>query len=155
MLRTGSIAGWCEPMSAMDPHDTVKILIVDDHRDNIVAFEAVLASLGHQILRADSGCAALRILLREEVALILLDVAMSDIDGYEAAALIRSRRANRDTPIIFITASPRSASAVFKGYSVGAVDYIFKPVSADLLVSKVNVFVDLYQRSRALKRQAD
>src|SRR5258705_13234311 len=78
---------------------------------------------------------------------------MADMDGYEVAALIHGRPANRDTPIIFITANPKSAAAVFKGYSVGAVDYIFKPVSADVLISKVNVFVDLYQRSRALKRE--
>src|SRR5258705_553750 len=80
---------------------------------------------------------------------------MADMDGYEVAALIHGRPANRDTPIIFITANPKSAAAVFKGYSVGAVDYIFKPVSADVLISKATVFVDLYQRSRALKRQAE
>jgi signal transduction histidine kinase len=132
-----------------------QILIVDDHRDNLVALEAVLAPFGHRILRAESGRAALRILLQEEVALVLLDVAMADMDGYEVAELIRGRPANRDTPIVFMTANPKSAAAVFKGHSVGAVDYIFKPVSADVLISKVTVFVDLYQRSCALKRQAD
>jgi signal transduction histidine kinase len=133
----------------------VQILIVDDHHDNLVALEAVLSPFGHRILRAESGRAALRILMQEEVALVLLDVAMADIDGYEVAELIRGRPANRDTPIVFMTANPKSAAAVFKGHSVGAVDYIFKPVSADVLISKVNVFVDLYQRSCALKRQAD
>ena len=139
----------------MNQSEPVQILIVDDHRDNLVALEAPLSPLGHRMLRAESGCAALKILLQEDVALILLDVAMPDIDGYEVAELIRGRPANRDTPIIFITANPKSASAMFKGYSVGAVDYIFKPVSPDVLVSKVNVFVDLYRRSRALKRQAE
>src|SRR5216110_1317396 len=110
----------------------VQILIVDDHRDNLLALEAILSPLGHRILRAMSGGAALKVLLQEENALILLDVAMPDVDGYEVAELIRTRQANRDTPIIFITANPKSASAVFKGYSVGAVDYIFKPVSADV-----------------------
>jgi len=138
----------------MNAQETVQILIVDDHRDNLLALEAVLAPLGHRMMRAASGGAALKVLLQEEIALILLDVAMPDVDGYEVAELIRGRQANRDTPIIFITANPKSASAAFKGYSVGAVDYIFKPVSADVLVSKVNVFVDLYRRSRALKRQA-
>ncbi len=138
----------------MNAQQPVQILIVDDHRDNLLALEAVLSPLGHRMLRAASGRAALKVLLQEEIALILLDVAMPDVDGYEVAELIRGRQANRDTPIIFITANPKSASAVFKGYSVGAVDYIFKPVSADVLISKVNVFVDLYRRSRALKRQA-
>ncbi|OLE64067.1 MAG: hypothetical protein AUI36_09430 [Cyanobacteria bacterium 13_1_40CM_2_61_4] len=138
----------------MNAQQPVQILIVDDHRDNLLALEAVLSPLGHRMVRAASGRAALKVLLQEEIALILLDVAMPDVDGYEVAELIRGRQANRDTPIIFITANPKSASAVFKGYSVGAVDYIFKPVSADVLISKVNVFVDLYRRSRALKRQA-
>jgi signal transduction histidine kinase len=134
---------------------SVQILIVDDHRDNLLALEAVLSPLGHRILQAQSGGGALKILLQEEIALMLLDVTMPDIDGYAVAELIRGRPANRDTPIIFITANPKSASAAFKGYSVGAVDYIFKPVSADVVISKVNVFVDLYGRSRALKRQAE
>jgi signal transduction histidine kinase len=138
----------------MNEQETVQILIVDDHRDSLLAFETVLSPLGHRMLRAGSGCAALKILLQEEIALILLDVAMPDIDGYEVAELIRGRAANRDTPIIFITANPKSAHAVFKGHSVGALDYIFKPVSPEVLISKVNVFVDLYRRSCALKRQA-
>ena len=133
----------------------MQILIVDDHRDNLVALEAVLSPFGHRVLRAESGRAALRILLQEEVALVLLDVALGDMDGYEVAELIRGRPANRDTPIVFMTANPKSAAAVFRGHSVGAVDYIFKPVTADVLISKVNVFVDLYQRSCALKRQAE
>jgi signal transduction histidine kinase len=139
----------------MNAQQPVHILIVDDRRENLLALEAMLSPLGHRILQADSGRAALKTLLQEDVALILLDVTMPDVDGYDVAELIRSRPANQDTPIIFITANSRSASAAFKGYSVGAVDYIFKPVPADVLVSKVNVFVDLYQRSQALKRQAE
>ena len=139
----------------MNAQPPVQILIVDDHRENLLALEAALSPLGHRLLRAESGRTAFKILLQEEVALILLDVEMPDVDGYEVAELIRGRTANRDTPIIFITANPKSASALFKGYSVGAVDYIFKPVSADVLISKVTVFVDLYRRSRALKRQAE
>jgi signal transduction histidine kinase len=139
----------------MNAQHPVQILIVDDHRDNLLALETVLSPLGHRILQADSGRAALKILLQEEVALMLLDVTMPDIDGYGVAELIRGRAANQDTPIIFITANSRSASAAFRGYSVGAVDYIFKPVPADVLISKVNVFVDLYRRSRALERKAE
>jgi signal transduction histidine kinase len=139
-------------ITAQEP---VQILVVDDHRDNLLALEAVLSPLGHRILQAESGCMALKILLREEIALMLLDVTMPDVDGYGVAELIRGRRANRDMPIIFITANPKSAAAAFKGYSVGAVDYIFKPISTDVLISKVNVFIDLYRRSRALKRQAE
>src|SRR3989441_8519670 len=150
MIERPGRAGVEVDVNAQEP---VQILIVDDHRDNLLALEALLSPLGHRILQAQSGRAALKILLGEDVALMLLDVTMPDVDGYRVAELIRGRAANRDTPIIFITANPRSASAAFKGYSVGAVDYIFKPVSADVLVSKVNVFVDLYRRSRALKRQ--
>lgn len=135
--------------------EPVQILIVDDHPDNLLALKAVLSPLGHRILLAESGCGALKILLQEEIALMLLDVTMPDVDGYGVAELIRGRPANRDTPIIFLTANPTSAAAAFKGYSVGAVDYIFTPVSAEVLISKVNVFVDLYRRSRALKRQAE
>ena len=152
-----SIESWhtCGWDIRMNPQQPVQILIVDDHRDNLLALESVLSPLGHRILQADSGRAALKILLQEEVALLLLDVAMPDVDGYDVAELIRGRPANQDTPIIFLTAYSRSASAAFRGYAVGAVDYIFKPVPADVLISKVNVFVDLYRRSRALKRQAE
>ena len=139
----------------MNPQEPVQILIVDDHRGNLLALEALLAPLGHRILQATSGSSALKMLLQEDVALLLLDVTMPDVDGYRVAELIRDRPANRDTPIIFITANPNSSSAAFKGYSVGAVDYIFKPVSAAVLISKVNVFVDLYRRSRELKCQAE
>jgi signal transduction histidine kinase len=143
------------PAAAADTHEPVQILIVDDHRDNLLALDALLSPLGHGILQAESGGAALKILLEQEVALMLLDVNMPDVDGYGVAELIRGRPANVDTPIIFITANPQSASDAFKGYSVGAVDYIFKPVSAEVLISKVNVFIDLYRRSRALRKQAE
>jgi signal transduction histidine kinase len=135
--------------------EAIQILVIDDHRENLVALEAILAPLGHHVLLADSGRAALKLLLHQEVALILLDVSMPEMDGYEVAELVRRRPATRDTPIIFLTANSKSMSAVFKGYSVGAVDYIVKPLSKEVLVSKVIVFVDLYRRSRALVRQAE
>jgi signal transduction histidine kinase len=131
----------------------VDILLVDDHEENLLALEAILVDPSFNLVRAASGRAALKEVLRREFALILLDVAMPDLDGYETAELIRSRERSRQTPIIFLTANYRSDAQVFRGYSVGAVDYIFKPFSAEILRSKVAVFVELYQKREALKRQ--
>jgi signal transduction histidine kinase len=133
--------------------DPVDILLVDDHEENLLAIEAILADPSYRLVRATSGRTALREVLRGDFALILLDVAMPDMDGYETASLIRGRERSRETPIIFLTANYRSDSHVFRGYSVGAVDYIFKPFSAEILRSKVAVFVELYQKREALKRQ--
>lgn len=133
----------------------VPILLVDDNRDNLLALDAALSGLGHRLVTANSGQDALRRLLEEDFALILMDVAMPDLDGYEVAELIRSRDRTQDTPIIFLTANLTSAAQIFKGYEVGAVDYLSKPFPIDLLVSKVAVFVELYRKSQALKRQAE
>jgi signal transduction histidine kinase len=132
----------------------VDILLVDDHDENLLALEAILVDPSFNLVRASSGRAALKEVLRCDFALILLDVAMPDLDGYETAELIRSRERSRQTPIIFLTANYRSDAQVFRGYSVGAVDYIFKPFSPEILKSKVAVFVELYQKREALKRQA-
>ena len=132
----------------------VDILLVDDHEENLLALEAILVDPSFNLVRASSGRAALKEVLRCDFALILLDVAMPDLDGYETAELIRSRDRSRQTPIIFLTANYRSDAQVFRGYSVGAVDYIFKPFSPEILKSKVAVFVELYQKREALKRQA-
>ena len=131
----------------------VDILLVDDHEENLLALEAILVDPSFNLVRASSGRAALKEVLRCDFALILLDVAMPDLDGYETAELIRSRERSRQTPIIFLTANYRSDAQVFRGYSVGAVDYIFKPFSPEILKSKVAVFVELYQKREALKRQ--
>jgi signal transduction histidine kinase len=131
----------------------VDILLVDDHEENLLALEATLVDPAYNLVRASSGRAALKEVLARDFALILLDVAMPDLDGYETAELIRGRQRSRETPIIFLTANYRSDSHVFRGYSVGAVDYLFKPFSADILRSKVSVFVELYQKREALKRQ--
>jgi signal transduction histidine kinase len=131
----------------------VDILLVDDHEENLLALEAILVDPSFNLVRALSGRAALKEVLRCDFALILLDVAMPDLDGYETAELIRSRDRSRQTPIIFLTANYRSDAQVFRGYSVGAVDYLFKPFSAEILKSKVAVFVELYQKREALKRQ--
>jgi signal transduction histidine kinase len=132
----------------------VDILLVDDHEENLLALEAILVDPSFNLVRASSGRAALKEVLRCDFALILLDVAMPDLDGYETAELIRSRERCRQTPIIFLTANYRSDAQVFRGYSVGAVDYIFKPFNPEILKSKVAVFVELFQKREALKRQA-
>jgi signal transduction histidine kinase len=131
----------------------VDILLVDDHEENLLALEAILVEPAYNLVRARSGRAALKEVLKCDFALILLDVAMPDLDGYETAELIRRRERSRQTPIIFLTANNRSDSHVFRGYSVGAVDYLFKPFSPEILRSKVAVFVELYQKREALKRQ--
>src|SRR5687768_10082245 len=130
----------------------VDILLVDDHEENLLALEAILTDPSYSLVRARSGREALREALRRDFALILLDVAMPDLDGYETAELIRQRERSRDTPIIFLTANYRSDTHVFKGYSVGAVDYIFKPFTPEILKSKVAVFVELFTKREALKR---
>jgi len=103
------------------------ILLVDDRPENILALEAVLADLGQNLVKADSGRQALRCVLEQDFAVILLDVQMPGMDGFETAALIRERERSMHTPIVFLTASDQSEPAVFRGYSVGAVDYLYKP----------------------------
>ena len=133
----------------------VDILIVDDHDENLLALEAILTDPGYALVRARSGREALREVLGRDFALILLDVAMPDLDGYETASLIRQRERSRDTPIIFLTANYRTDTHVFRGYSVGAVDYLFKPFTPEVLRSKVAVFVELFTKREALKRQSE
>src|SRR5436190_4419205 len=133
----------------------VSILIVDDYPENLLALEAILAPTGHHVIRANSGREALKALLTQDVALVLMDVAMPDLDGYETAALIRGRERSRLTPIIFLTANHKADAHVFKGYSVGAVDYLFKPFVPEVLLSKVAIFVELYNSRQVLKTQAD
>jgi len=132
----------------------VDILLVDDHEENLLALEAILTDESYHLVRARSGRDALREVLGRDFALILLDVAMPDLDGYETASLIRQRERSRDTPIIFLTANYRSDLHVFRGYSVGAVDYIFKPFTPEILQSKVAVFVELFNKREALKRHS-
>jgi CheY-like chemotaxis protein len=119
------------------------ILLVDDQPENLLTMEAILEPLGHELVRAGSGEEALRRLLHDEFALILLDARMPGMDGFETAALIKRRERTRDIPIIFITGVSTDPSHVFRGYSQGAVDYIFKPVNPSILRSKVRVFVEL------------
>ena len=134
--------------------ETVNILLVDDHPENLLTLEAILGGLGENLIKAHSGEEALRCLLEQDFAAILLDVQMPGMDGFETAALIRQRPRSQHTPIIFLTAFSTSDTMVFKGYSMGAVDYLLKPIESAILKSKVAVFIDLYQKTAALKRQA-
>jgi len=139
----------------MSAHDEkVNILLVDDQPKNLLALESILEQDGQTLVKAHSGRAALRHLLETDFAVVLLDVQMPEMDGFETATLIRERDKSRDTPIIFLTALSRSETNVFRGYELGAVDYIFKPFHADILRSKVNVFVELFRKREALKSQA-
>jgi CheY-like chemotaxis protein/anti-anti-sigma regulatory factor len=139
----------------MQSQETVNILMVDDHPQNLMALEAVLGDMGQNLVRANSGREALKHLLDREFALILLDVQMPGLDGYETAELAREREQSRHTPIIFLTAINQSDAQVFKGYSSGAVDYMFKPFVPEVLRAKVSVFVDLYRSTQEVRRQAE
>jgi CheY-like chemotaxis protein/anti-anti-sigma regulatory factor len=139
----------------MQSQETVNILMVDDHPQNLLALEAVLGDMGQNLVRANSGREALKHLLDREFALILLDVQMPGLDGYETAALAREREQSRHTPIIFLTAINQSDAQMFKGYSSGAVDYMFKPFVPEVLRAKVSVFVDLYRSTQEVRRQAE
>ncbi|MDP9402403.1 MAG: SpoIIE family protein phosphatase [Actinomycetota bacterium] len=131
------------------------ILLVDDRPENLVALEAVLEPLGHSLLCAGSGEEALKHLLVHDVALILLDVQMPGMDGFEAAARIKERERTRDIPIIFLTAYSKDAVDAMEGFSHGAVDYVTKPFVVGLLQAKVSVFIELYQKTQELRRQSE
>lgn len=126
------------------------ILIVDDEPANLTALEAVLAPLNQDIMRATSGREALRQLLRQPFALVLMDVKMPAMDGFETAEIIRSRLANETTPIIFVTAFGQAEQDMLRGYRLGAVDFIFKPINAEMLRAKAGVFVQLFQNTEAI-----
>jgi len=130
-----------------------RILVVDDRRENLLAVEALLQPLGQEIVHASSGEEALRALLRDEFAVILLDVQMPGMSGFETAEIIKSRDRTRHIPIIFLTAISKDEKFVFRGYSVGAVDYMSKPLQPEILRSKVAAFVDLYLKGRQLHEQ--
>src|SRR5881396_3944070 len=126
------------------PPITANILLVDDDPGSLMAMETLLAGPGRTIVTAESGQDALRHLLQQDFAVILLDVRMPRLDGFETAALIRQRARSEHTPIIFVTAFP-DETHVARGYSLKAVDYIFTPVVPEVLRTKVSVFVDLYR----------
>ena len=135
--------------------DRVSILLVDDRPENLLALEAILEPLGQELIRANSGPEALKKVLEVDLSVILLDVQMPGMNGFEVAEIIKSRERSRTIPIIFLSAISKEDAYVFKGYSMGAVDYVFKPFNPDVLRSKVAVFVDLFLKQREIQRQGD
>ena len=131
-----------------------KILLVDDRPENLLALEAILSALDQTLVRASSGEEALKALLTEDFAVILLDVQMPGMDGFETAAHIKRRERTRDIPIIFLTAINHGPHHTFRGYAAGAVDYISKPFDPWVLRAKVSVFVDLHMKNVQLREQA-
>jgi CheY-like chemotaxis protein len=134
---------------------SAKILMVDDRPENLLALEAILQGLGLELIKAVSGEEALKCLLTTEVAVILLDVQMPGMDGFETAAHVKRREKTRDIPILFLTAIDGEAHQAFRGYAAGAVDYLAKPFDPWVLKAKVGVFVELSQRRHELTVQAE
>jgi signal transduction histidine kinase len=132
-----------------------KILLVDDEPKSLYALQELLSTLGETLMTAPSGEEALRLVLKHDFAVILLDVRMPGIDGFETAKLIRNRERSRLTPIIFLTAAADEMTSMFRGYEVGAVDYLMKPVVPEILKSKVAVFVELHRKTERLRESED
>ncbi len=131
--------------------DIVNVLLVDDRPENLIALEALLDQTNLRTIKADSGNKALGLMLEFDFALVLLDVQMPEMDGFEVAELMRSKDKTKSIPIIFITAINKEDRYVFKGYEKGAVDYLFKPIDPDILRSKVNVFLELHRKKIELE----
>jgi CheY-like chemotaxis protein len=136
----------------IEPAPKVKILLVDDRPANLLTLESILEDLGQEMVKATSGKEALRHLLRDDFAVILLDVKMPEMDGFETATLIRERERSRHTPIVFLTAH-KDEEHLFRGYYAGAVDFLYKPINPEVLRSKVSVFVDLSLKTELLRQQ--
>ena len=130
-----------------------KLLLVDDQPANLVSLEAVLEGEGRTLIKAHSGQEELKILLKEDISLVLLDVQMPGMDGFEVAELMRQRKDTQTIPIIFVTAISKEKKYVFKGYQAGAVDYLFKPLDPLILKSKVDFFLSLDKQRRELQQK--
>jgi PAS domain S-box-containing protein len=143
------------PAAPKSDNEPIEILLVDDAPDKLLALEAALGNYGERVVRAESGSEALRLVLKRDFAVILLDINMPGMDGFETAALIRQRKSSAHTPIIFITSFSTADVEVYRGYSLGAVDYLFTPVTPEVLQSKVSVFVELAKKNREIQRQAE
>lgn len=138
----------------MNSEEQINILMVDDSATNLLALQSILSAPDRNLVNASSGTEALRYLLDHEVAVILMDVYMPGLDGLQTAELIRGRDRSRNIPIIFLTADSTGGRHLSRGYSLGAVDYIVKPIEADILRSKVAVFVELFKKTQEVERQA-
>ncbi|MET9898284.1 response regulator [Streptomyces sp. NPDC006446] len=132
--------------------DRASILLVDDMEDNLIALEAVLGSLNEPLVRARSGEEAMKALLRQRFAVVLLDIRMPGMDGFETAANIKRLDQTKDVPIIFLTGTDADAGYAFRGYATGAADYLTKPFDPWVLRAKVTVFLDLHRKNRQLER---
>lgn len=135
--------------------NTVKILMVDDHPENLLALEAVLMSENYHLIKAHSGEEALKWVLKEDFAVILLDVQMPGLNGFETAQIIKERERSKHIPIIFITAISQAKEHVYRGYSVGAIDYIFKPFHPETLKMKIEAFVMIHEYHEKIKQQSE
>jgi two-component system, sensor histidine kinase len=142
-------------LAPMSEPPIADILIVDDEPANLLAMEAALGDLGGRTVRAHSGAEALRLLLERDFALIMLDVKMPSLGGFETAQLIRERKRSRHTPIIFVTAYGRDEGDILSAYKLGAVDFLFKPIVAEIVQAKAGVFVELQRRTAEIARQAE
>lgn len=141
------------PVSVSEPK--ANILLVDDRADKLLALDSILESLNQNVVQARSGKEALRMLLKEDFAVILLDVSMPVMDGFETASMIRQRLRSQHTPIIFITSINSSDNHIARGYSLGAVDYMLSPVVPEVLRTKVSVFIELHKKTELIKRQSE
>jgi CheY-like chemotaxis protein len=135
--------------------ERAKALLVDDRRDNLLALEAILQGLPVTAVAVESGEAALKQLLTDDFAVILLDAHMPNMDGFETASHIKRRERTRHVPILFLTAADRDAQLALRGYAVGAVDYLTKPFDPWVLRAKVSIFVELWTKNQQLKAQAE
>ncbi|MFD9488996.1 two-component system response regulator [Streptomyces sp. NPDC059991] len=138
--------------TAAPPGDRASILLVDDMEDNLIALEAVLGSLNEPLVRARSGEEAMKALLRQTFAVVLLDVRMPGMDGFETASNIKRLDQTKDVPIIFLTGTDGDSGYAFRGYATGAADFLTKPFDPWVLRAKVNVFLELHRKSRQLER---
>jgi CheY-like chemotaxis protein len=135
--------------------ERAKALLVDDRKDNLLALEAILQGLPVLPVAVESGEAALKQLLTDDFAVILLDAQMPNMDGFETASHIKRRERTRHVPILFLTAADRDAQLALRGYAAGAVDYLTKPFDPWVLRAKVSIFVELWTKTQQLKAQAD
>ena len=142
-----------EPETAELPAEKAKILLVDDEPKSLFALQELLSTLNQNLMVAQSGEEALRLALKNDFAVILLDVRMPGIDGFETARLIRSRERSKSTPIIFLTAAADEMTSMFRGYEVGAVDYLMKPFDPLILRAKVAVFIELWEKTVEIRRR--
>jgi two-component system cell cycle response regulator len=135
----------------MNETEKANILLVDDRPQNLLALQGLLEGLDVKVVKATSGNEALSLMLEYDFALVLLDVQMPEMDGFETAEVMRSSPRTKHVPIVFVTAISKDQKHVFKGYETGAVDYLFKPLEPEILISKVKVFVELYRQKGLLE----